>query len=44
MSNSTPEISLDQLETALRENAAVIDVREPAEYAEAHVPAPSCCR
>ncbi len=38
MSSTTPEISLDQLESALHENAALIDVREPAEYAEAHVP------
>ena len=38
MTSSTPEISLDQLESALRENATVIDVREPGEYAEAHVP------
>lgn len=38
MTRSTPEISLDQLETVLHENAAVVDVREPAEYAEGHVP------
>ncbi|ROR91861.1 rhodanese-like domain-containing protein [Nocardioides aurantiacus] len=38
MSTQTPEITLDQLETAMRDGAAVIDVREPSEYAEAHVP------
>ena len=38
MSDSTPTISVDQLEVALRDGANLIDVREPDEYAEAHVP------
>lgn len=38
MSQNTPEITLDQLETALSGDAVVIDVRESGEYAEAHVP------
>jgi rhodanese-related sulfurtransferase len=32
------EIDVDRLELALREGAQLVDVREPAEYAEAHVP------
>ena len=32
------EIDVDQLEQALEGGATVIDVREPMEYAEAHVP------
>ena len=32
------EIDVDQLETALADGATVIDVREPMEFAEAHVP------
>lgn len=38
MSSQTPEITVDQLETAVRDGAAVIDVRESDEYAQAHVP------
>ena len=38
MTSTTPEISLDQLETALGDGAALIDVREPGEYTEAHIP------
>lgn len=32
------EIEVDRLEELLTEGAALVDVREPAEYAEAHVP------
>jgi rhodanese-related sulfurtransferase len=32
------EIDVDRLDLALREGAQLVDVREPAEYAEAHVP------
>jgi rhodanese-related sulfurtransferase len=38
MSRNTPEITVDQLATVMRDGAAVIDVREPGEYVEAHVP------
>ncbi|WP_435771411.1 rhodanese-like domain-containing protein [Nocardioides sp. SYSU DS0651] len=34
---ATPEIDIDQLDQA-RSGAAVIDVREPGEYAAGHVP------
>ncbi len=37
MSDTTPEISLQDYE-AERETGVTIDVREPAEYAQAHVP------
>ncbi len=32
------EIDIDGLESALTEGAALVDVRQPQEYAEAHVP------
>jgi rhodanese-related sulfurtransferase len=32
------EIDVDQLETVMADGATLVDVREPAEYAEAHVP------
>jgi rhodanese-related sulfurtransferase len=32
------EIDVDELDTQLGDGATVVDVREPAEYAEAHVP------
>ena len=32
-----PEITVDDLDERLAEGARLIDVREPAEYAEAHV-------
>ena len=32
------EIEVDRLEELLAEGAVLVDVREPAEYAEAHVP------
>ncbi|WP_372729777.1 rhodanese-like domain-containing protein [Nocardioides sp.] len=32
------EIDVAQLEAALRDGASLIDVREPSEYAEGHVP------
>ena len=32
------EIDVADLETALRDGATLVDVREPAEYAEEHVP------
>jgi len=32
------EIDVAQLEVALRQGAALIDVREPAEYGDGHVP------
>ena len=35
---ATPEISIDQLAEAIRDGAAVIDVREPGEYLAGHVP------
>ncbi|QYJ02794.1 rhodanese-like domain-containing protein [Nocardioides panacisoli] len=33
------EIDIDALATALDEGAVLVDVREPGEYAEGHVPA-----
>ena len=33
-----PEMDIDTLESLWREGAVVIDVREPAEYDDAHVP------
>jgi rhodanese-related sulfurtransferase len=33
------EIDIDQLDTRLQEGAALVDVREAGEYAQAHVPA-----
>ncbi len=38
MSQSTPTIDTDHLEAALTQGATVIDVREPREYVEGHVP------
>lgn len=32
------ETDVTQLEASLRDGAVLVDVREPAEYAEAHVP------
>ena len=34
----TPEIDIDQLAEAVRGGAAIVDVREPGEYAAGHVP------
>lgn len=34
----TPEFSIDQLEAALEDGAYVLDVRNPDEYIEKHVP------
>jgi rhodanese-related sulfurtransferase len=34
----TPEINIDQLAEAVRDGAAVVDVREPGEYLASHVP------
>ena len=34
----TPEISIDQLAEAVRDGAAIVDVREPGEYVTGHVP------
>lgn len=36
--SDTPEVTVDDLERALRDGATVVDVREPGEYAEGHVP------
>ncbi len=36
--SSVPEINIDQLAAAVRDGAAVIDVREPQEYVNGHVP------
>jgi thioredoxin 1 len=33
-----PEIDLDSFAVALADGAAVVDVREPNEYADAHIP------
>ena len=38
MSDSTPEIDLEQFVSAHAQDATVIDVRETAEYVEGHVP------
>ena len=38
MREQTPEIDVDRLAEVLGEGATVIDVREPVEYADAHVP------
>ena len=38
MSDSTPEITVDELATALAQGAAVVDVRERSEYVDGHVP------
>ena len=38
MSDSTPEITVDELATALAQGAAVVDVRETSEYVDGHVP------
>ena len=35
---SAPEITVDDLAVAWRDGAFVLDVREPAEYVEAHIP------
>ena len=35
---ATPEISIDQLAEAVRDGAALVDVREPGEYLAGHVP------
>lgn len=32
------EIDVDQLEQAMADGATVVDVREPAEFAQAHIP------
>ncbi|MGA8211382.1 MAG: rhodanese-like domain-containing protein [Nocardioidaceae bacterium] len=38
MSDTTPEVSVDQLHDALGSGATLVDVREPDEYADGHVP------
>ena len=38
MGQNTPEIDIDQLARSAEEGAAVIDVREQAEYVAGHVP------
>ncbi len=38
MFSSTPEVEVDHLAGALEDGAVVVDVREPAEYADGHVP------
>ena len=38
MSETTPEITVDDLATVLARGDAVVDVREPGEYVTAHVP------
>ncbi len=38
MSNRTPEIDVEQLAATLRDEAALIDVREASEYVAGHVP------
>lgn len=38
MSTETPEIDIEQLAAALDGDAALVDVREPGEYAAGHVP------
>ena len=35
---NTPEIGIDQLAAAVRDGAAIVDVREPSEYVAGHVP------
>ncbi|GAA1478713.1 rhodanese-like domain-containing protein [Nocardioides aestuarii] len=35
---TTPEVTTTDLATALADGAAVLDVREPAEYVQGHVP------
>ena len=34
----TPEIGIDQFAEAVRDGAAIVDVREPGEYVAGHVP------
>jgi rhodanese-related sulfurtransferase len=38
MSQSTPEIDIEKLDTSSAQHATVIDVREPGEYVAGHVP------
>lgn len=38
MSDSTPEITVDELAAALEQGATVVDVRERSEYVDGHVP------
>ena len=38
MTSQTPEVDVDQLAAALGAGASLVDVRERAEYAQAHVP------
>ena len=38
MSQSTPEIDIEQLARSADDDATVIDVREPGEYVAGHVP------
>jgi rhodanese-related sulfurtransferase len=38
MSDSTPEISTDELAAVIRQGATVVDVRETNEYVGGHVP------
>ncbi len=38
MSRTCPQIDIEQLARAASDNAAVVDVREPAEYVAGHVP------
>jgi len=38
VSTTAPEVTIDELSRALGSGATLIDVREPAEYAQGHVP------
>lgn len=38
MSRTTPEVDVEQLALAADQRATVIDVRQPSEYVEGHVP------
>ncbi len=38
MSESTPEVTVEQLEDALRGGGALVDVRETNEYVQGHIP------
>ena len=38
MATTTPEIDLDSFARRQRDGARVVDVREPGEYVEGHVP------
>jgi rhodanese-related sulfurtransferase len=38
MSDNTPAITVDELAAAVQQGATVVDVREPGEYVDGHVP------